>query len=579
MNSSNTKSITRAFVYLVFSIFLLQTVLQPSSFSSEVKETPEQIIEGVNKSLKDYKKPDCTAPEVVIAQGKLCGTVQSTDSGKKSHAYLGIPFAETTGGKNRWRPPVPDSGWEGTFEATEHGFPCPQVNLFDHGLPYSEDCLNLNVWVPAEASEKPRPVMLFIYGGAFLYGYNSDPLYDGINNSVNGDVVVVTINYRVSAPGFLAGVKDKKTGEKLTGNYGIQDQILAMKWVKDNIEQFGGDPDKITLQGQSAGAYSVMLHLLGPQSVQDLFSSAIVQSSPVGLPLKSLKEAKPTAKQFADNLGCQPDDINCMRSKPINELVKAAFIKDRVTQTLLHGLRDFLIWGPVRDGKIIKSHPLKEVHKEGIKKPLVIGTNKNEALVFLNLGLKILGLKQINDTQYSLMLDVLFTSNDIKNKILKVYKPEGDNLMVLSKVLTDYLFTCPTLYIADKSTLSTWVYLFDHIPSFNMYELIDLSFCGQAVCHGSELPFVFHTAQNLGFSFTEEEVSLSRVMGGYWTNFANKQNPNGGAPDWPEYKSETENVILVTPIDKIDSRKDLKAHCEFWHNIGYDLRHSFWDIF
>lgn len=549
-------------------------------FSAQASETDARIERVVEKANVEAVKPDCSAPEIEIDQGKLRGISVKTAGGKKAYAYLGIPFAETTAGKNRWRPPVPDSGWEGTFKATRFGPACPQTNRFDPSLPYSEDCLNVNVWVPSESSEKPRSVVLFIYGGAYLYGYSGDPAYDAAYMSAKGDVVVVTMNYRVASLGFLAGIKDKNTGEEINGNFGLLDQVLAMKWVKDNISKFGGDPDQITLHGQSAGAGSVAIHLTGPPSSKELFNYAIMESTPLGLPYKTMNDTEPIAKKFAKNLGCGVNDLACMRSKSAKEVVAAQNIKDRVLETALHGISDFLIWAPVIDGETVSAHPLSEIAKNKINKPLIIGTNKNEGLTFVSFSMNKLNMKDLSNIEYSLALDVIFRSNKIKDEVLKQYPHQGaNNERMLGKVLTDYLFTCPSLFLADNSSMKTWVYLFDHIPSYNILQTIDIDICSEAVCHGTELPFVFHTAENIGYDFTEEERLLSRLMVNYWTNFAKNVDPNGNAPEWPEYKSRTTNVILVTPIDKIDSRKDLKAKCDFWDRIGYDLHTTFWDLF
>ena len=422
--------------------------------------------------------------------------------------------------------------------------------------------------------------MLFIYGGAYIYGYNGDPVYDATYTSIKGDVVVVSMNYRVASLGFLAGVKDKKTGEEINGNYGLLDQILAMKWVKDHIGMFGGAPDKITLYGQSAGAASIAIHLTGPQSVKELFNHAIMESSPLGLPYRTIEEAKHVAKEFARNLGCEVEDLACMRSKSAKEVVEAQNLKDRVLQAALHGIADFLIWAPVIDGKIVSAHPLTKIARNKIDKSLIIGTNKNEGLTFVAFSMNRLDMKHLNDIEYSLALDVIFRNNELKNEVLEQYPhQDGNNEKMLGKVLTDYLFTCPSLFLADNSSMKTWVYLFDHISSFNGLKLIGLNICGDAVCHGTELPFVFHTANHIGFDFTEEERLLSGLIVNYWANFAKNVDPNGNGPQWSEYKSRTSNVILVTPIDEIESKKDLKAKCDFWDKVGYDLHTSFWDIF
>ena len=563
--------------FLIPGLLILLTIF----FSNTAFASPDKNLEEIIKKENDLRtRPDCTTQEIELEQGKLCGTKVKNSNGKISNAYLGIPFGETTAGKNRWRAPIPNSGWKGTFKATAHGPACPQTNRFNPSLSYSEDCLVVNVWTPGEKSEKPRSVMVFIYGGAFLYGFNGDPVYDGAYTSSKGDVIVVSINYRVASLGFLAGIKDKKTGEEINGNFGIMDQVLAMKWVKNNISKFGGNPDHVTLYGQSAGASSVALHLIGPAASRELFKQAIMESNPLGIPYKTIKDSRPIAGDFSKNLDCNVNDIECMRSKTAEEVVKAEIISDRVIEAALHGIKDFLIWAPVIDGEIVPVHPLKKIAGAKINKPLIIGTNKNEGLTFVGFAMNKLKMNKLSDIEYSLALDVIFRSNRLKNRVLEKYPHQnGNNEYMLGKVLTDYLFTCPSLFLADNSSEKTWVYLFDQVPSFNPLKIINLTVCADAVCHGFELPFVFHSAEEIGYKFNEEERLLSRLMVDFWTNFAKNADPNGKTPEWPEYKSRTSNVILVTPVDEIESNKDLKAKCEFWDKIGYGIHTSFWNIF
>ena len=563
------------FTFLIITSFAYSL---NTAIASQNDTQDKQLEAVIKKENKTVNKQECTTSEIDLSQGKLCGRTVNLPGKKTANTYLGIPFGETTAGINRWRSPIADSGWNGTFKATEHGPACPQTNRFDPTLPYSEDCLTVNVWTPSEKSKQPRSVMVYIYGGAFLYGYSGDPVYDGAYTAANGDVVVVSMNYRVASLGFLAGIKDKNSGEEINGNFGIMDQALALKWVKDNISNFGGDPDKITLYGQSAGASSVALHLTGPSN--SLFNKAIMQSNPLGIPYKSIKDSKPIAEDFAKNIGCNVDDLECLRSKTAEEVINAEILKGRVLEAALHGIKDFLVWAPVIDGKIVTAHPLKLIKETGIRKPLIIGTNKNEGLTFVGFAMNKIGLKKLSDIEYSLALDVVFRSNRLKNKVLKKYPHQNnDNEKMLGNVLTDYLFTCPSLFLADNSSKKTWVYLFDEVPSFNPLKIINLTVCGDAVCHGFELPFVFHSAGNIGYSFTPEEKMLSVLMVDYWTNFARNTDPDGKDEIWPTYKSRTSNVIFVTPINEIESKKDLKAKCDFWDGIGYDLYTSFWDIF
>ena len=453
---------------------------------------------------------------------------------------------------------------------------CPQVTPVT--TPQSEDCLSVNVWTPADATASPRAVMVFIYGGAFVYGSNANPRYDGAYTAAYGDVVVVNMNYRLGALGFLSGIRDKKTGEEINGNFGILDQILALKWVRDNIGAFGGDPDKVTIYGESAGAMSVGLHMLSSPRSEPLFRAGIMESNPLGLPYKSLKQSHSIAKEFASNLGCPVDDIECMRSKLPEVVLDAQSQRDLVWPALLHGIGEMLVWAPVIDGDVLTEQPLEAALKGKLTKPVIIGTNANEALIFVEKAKSGLGWKTVSDFDYRLTMDFIFRNGELRKKIYGKYPPNGkDNTDLISRVLSEYLFTCPSLDAASHASRQTWSYQFHHIPSFNIWTQFPA--CADAVCHSAELPFVFHTAENKGRAFTAEENGLSNLMVGYWTNFAKNLNPDGGPAMWPEFDPGSKNLVFITPVTDIHARPDTTSDCGFWDGVGYNLRDSFWGLF
>ena len=224
----------------------------------------------------------CSTPAVATKSGPVCGTGRTVGPSSLA-AFLGIPFAESTAGANRWMPPFPKAAWTEVRPATAFGPACPQNVFAPGGRPQSEDCLSLNVWRPAASagtssagtsSDPKLPVMVFIYGGAFVIGSSGEPnpdqpYLDGSSLVAKQKMVVVSLNYRLGPLGFLAGTAGLK------GNFGFMDQQLALRWVRDNIAGFGGDSTRVTLSGQSAGAMSVGLHLLSSPSSMPLFRSAI----------------------------------------------------------------------------------------------------------------------------------------------------------------------------------------------------------------------------------------------------------------------------------------------------------------
>ena len=541
---------------------------------AKIPETPPTP--PIYENISAFEKPPCSTPDLRIKQGLLCGSVVGTSAGKDVNTYLGVPFAESTGGRNRWKPPVPVTAWQGTFRATRLGPACPQNTTVM--FPQSEDCLSINVWTPSESPVSPRAVMVFIYGGAFIYGSNADPRYDGAYTAAYGDVVVVTLNYRLGALGFLAGVKDKKTGEEINGNFGILDQILALEWVRDNISAFGGDPDKVTIYGESAGAMSVGLHLLSSPRSEPLFRAGIMESNPLGLPYKNLKQSRSIAGEFASNLGCPADDVECMRAALPEVVLDAQAQKDFIWPALFHGIMDMLVWAPVIDGQVLTAQPVRAASDGGLKKPVIIGTNANEALIFVEKAKSGLGWKTVSGFDYRITMDFIFRDHELRKKIYEKYPPaDGDNTALISKVLTEYLFTCPNLVISGHAAAGSWSYLFDHIPSFNIWT--QFPSCADAVCHSAELPFVFHTPESREGSFTPQENDLSNLMIGYWTDFAKSLRPDLTEAAWPEFDPGSLNLVFVTPVDDITAKPDKDSGCGFWDGIGYDLRSSFWGMF
>jgi len=522
--------------------------------------------------VSGFEKPPCSTPDVRTENGLVCGNIIGTSGGKAVNAYLGIPFAESTAGENRWRAPAPRAPWEGVLKATRTGPACPQTG--ETTYPESEDCLYLNVWVPAEASPAPRAVMVFIYGGAFIYGYDALPLYDGAYTAGNGDVIVVNVNYRVGALGFLAGVKDAGTSEKVNGNFGILDQIAALEWVRDNIASFGGDPDKVTIYGESAGAMSVGIHLVSSPRSEGLFRAAIMESNPLGLPYRNVRQSRAIAKEFAYNLGCGPDDLACMRAQPAEVVLDAQMQMDIALPALIHGIRDFLAWSPVVDGDVVVQQPIRAIEDGKLTKPVILGTNRNEGLLFVEVVKSALGWKKVSDLDYHIAVDFFFRDSALRKKIYAHYPPNGrDNTETISGLFTDYLFACANFYAAGKGPRDTRSYVFDHVPSHNSWP--GYPACGENVCHTAELAFVFHSAGNMGWKFTPEEERLSGLMVAYWTGFAKDLDPGGA---WPEYNPDSLSLLFATPVENIDTGTPPRS-CAFWKDIGYDLGNSFWGLF
>jgi len=270
-------------------------------------------------------------------------------------AFRGIPYAEPPVNALRWKPPIPKKSWAPSVRsATEFGPCCPQRSDLNDHYPMSEDCLFINVYTPLphkrNFATSLYPVMVFIHGGAFVVGCSSQSLFWGDYFANTTDVIFVSFNYRLSALGFLY------TGNDITGNYGILDQILALQWVKANIQNFGGDPNNILLFGQSAGAMSIAIHLTSPYSFANrYFHKAILESDPFTIQYRTPQESMQYAETFAIYLGCFVNDTKCLRSKSATQIIEAASITFVIPRKFFSEL---LQWEPTVDGVLVLDQPL-----------------------------------------------------------------------------------------------------------------------------------------------------------------------------------------------------------------------------
>ncbi|WP_421726436.1 carboxylesterase/lipase family protein [Bauldia sp.] len=519
------------------------------------------------------QRPACTAPDVVTGAGTVCGLsleARAADgSGERTvNAYLGIPFAESTVGENRWASPVAVAAYDGVLRATAFGPICPQTEPSPKKSPQSEDCLSVNVWAPADASG-PLPVMAFIYGGSFIDGSSSLPIYDGAALAASGRAIVVSFNYRVGALGFLAGVAG------LSGNYGFLDQQLALRWVADNIAGFGGDPARVTLFGQSAGAMSVGLHLFAPGS-QGLFRAAIMESNPYGMPYRRLAAAGDLTESLRLELGCVFDTLACLHRQSAAAIVAAQSSAALGINQIVAGFGGQLAWAPVVDGTVIAGQPLDTP----IALPVLIGTNRNEGTLFAaGQQVSLFGTTEVLRLQYDALIELYFPATAraaIRN--LPRYQPRsGDNTEALSNLLTDYLFTCPNRLAMRRAAAPVYGYAFTHVPSYDVWP--EIAACAPSedqVCHSFELPFVFGNPTTVTRQltppddrFTAAEQRLSETMADAWLRFAETLDPNAeGSSDWPVYSAGGAVRVLDTTAAP-DFAAD--AHCDVWDSVGYTL--------
>ncbi len=543
------------------------------------------VLSNTSNSLaQESGDGSCETGNIVTTGGPVCGINVNTSTGKRAQAFLGIPFANSTAGENRFKAPIPVDTWKETLVADDFGPSCPEEASI--GIPQSEDCLSINVWRPERTETgSSLPVMTFIYGGAFINGTSAHPLYDGSYIAANEDIIVVSFNYRQGTFGFLAT-------DELDGNYGVLDQQLALKWVNENIKNFGGDPEKVTLFGESAGAMSVGIHLVSAPDSKDLFRAGIMESNPFALPLKNPAEAKDVGSVFQSMMGCE--SVECLREKTMEELVTVEDFLEGHKNTIFAGWMYNLTWGPIVDGTVLTNAPIIGVANGDLTKPVILGTNKDEGELFE--ALIELSVSRNADDGFSFDEYIAWLAAQYGNDLNKVEAEypglaDSSNEFVTADVYTDHIFSCSNRHFAMEAVKNgspIYAYRFTHQPSFNFLCLAD---CDEFVCHMEELSFVFHSADKLdrcvrnklgfrrkvGYDFTDDEETLSTSMVRFWANFARDMDPNGTGENrseftWPDFTLLNPSYLIFDTIPIVSEIDPFQDICEFWDTIGYVVK-------
>jgi para-nitrobenzyl esterase len=505
-------------------------------------------------------------PTVIVttSQGKIRG-----NQFHRHQSFLGIPYAAPPVGPLRFRGPQPVSPWTGVRDALSFGCSEFQESSTWPGMEVgnqSEDCLYLNVYTPQTDSLK-RPVMFWIHGGGFTYGSGSQQMFNGEKLVTRGDVVLVTFNYRLGIFGFL----------NLPGtspNAGLQDQIAALIWVQDNIAFFGGDPDNVTLFGESAGGISAALHLAIPDS-RDLFHRVITQSGSVSIYGNRLIPVD-NSHILADEMGVEKLDLEKLRDLPAARLLKAqTHLIEKLQSQFI-----FLPFRPVIDGKILPKSPLQAIKDgEARDKQLMAGSNKDE-------------LKAFNfDSPFSNSLDqkmFLFSVRSMLRDIghnegyaetlIEIYRREkdltdGTPFDILMAINNDCFFRLPAIISAEAQQRyqpDTYVYLFTW-PSPAFEGML-------GACHALEIPFVFGTYEARGMSdLTGTGIDVGKLslqMMDAWIAFARNGNPNHtGIPCWERYDSHNRATMVFDKLTSL-AHKPFDATRAAWEKIIENSTHT-----
>jgi para-nitrobenzyl esterase len=445
--------------------------------------------------------------------------------------FRGVPYAAAPMGELRFASPQPAPAWRGVREATRDGPIAPQGRsrlahiMGDFERPQSEDCLTLNVWTPAPDCKK-RPVIVWIHGGAFASGSGSLPWYSGERFAANGDVVFVSINYRLGALGFLClpGVSD--------GNLGLLDQVAALRFVRDNIAAFGGDADNVTVVGQSAGASSIAI-LMTMRGASGLFRRAILQSTPFGRMSRTLEDSHRIGRRLLEVLGLKSDEAGQLKSLPFVRLVTAQGEVARLEKKFAGALAPF--W-PVIDGTVYPGEVAPALEAgAGSGIDVMIGTTREEMAAFYCLDQEIANAD--NAAIEGVFASMLKPDHRPYYDEIRRMRASDTNAALLGDLMTDAMFRIGSLRMAQARAdqgRPAYVYQFDW-----------QSPAGFESCHCIELPFVFNNLANwtdspmLKGANPAQVNGLAEAMHGAWIAFARTGKPDHPRlPVWPPYRRE-----------------------------------------
>ncbi len=582
------KSVSSA-VVLVLTVFCLGAC---SSSSSNPAANPSNDSGATEAGPGEASASSLDVPtDKGMVHGATAGGVRS---------FLGIPFAATTGGDNRWKPPQPAAAWTTTLKATALGPICPQIDpsTMAYATTSDENCLTLNVWTPDPAPTKPVPVMVWIFGGAFVFGSGGAAPYNGNHLVPKGDVVVVSMNYRVGALGFLthSGLVAEDPSHS-SGNYGLLDQRAALQWVQTNIAAFGGDKTNVTLFGESAGGKSVCLQTLSPGS-QGLFSKGIIESGLCLTPGLTLTSAEAQGDRYARAMGCTDMDsataLSCLRALPATTITNGPpnappplpgglFYQDMSTS---------LSFQPIVDGVFLTDQPaaLFTANKEAAI-PILEGANTDEGILF---QIAALGPYTSVTTNADYLAALTRTFGPNASAVAAQYPVVGGDAgaaggdaaaaggdagapsldggatgsvvfatpdEALTQVTGDAFIVCQARrleQILSANSAPTYLYSFNGpLTGVPVPQLVGTAF------HSSELPYVFGNSYLLG-SVPDAGAPLVDAIEGYWTQFAQSGNPNGGSnPMWPAYTTAGDQHLNLDTTISVGTGLD-KANCDFW---------------
>lgn len=491
-----------------------------------------------------------TAPVVATDKGYVEGT-----SSDNMLEFKGIPYAAAPVGELRWKAPEPAARWLGKRSATAYGSACPQVATAFGVASTNEDCLYLNVYTPKGTG--PYPVMVWIHGGAFIYGEGGAG-YDPSKLVAQG-VAVVTVNYRLGAFGFLAHPALTAEQGAGSGNYGLMDQQAALQWVKTNIANFGGNPANVTIFGESAGGYSVLAQVASPLAA-GLFQKAIVQSGAYGLTNSptlaqaetgSLAPKRYTGTTFGTRAGCTDQSLACLRGLTTAQILAAQAEGD---------------YTPTIDNKVLRSTLVTAFATGNFNKvPVIQGSNTDEYSLLSAATLDARG-NLISDANYMALINPPVLGKTVDGINAQYPRANYETAAeVYDAVFTDLAFACSGRVAARL--------LSAHVPTYS-YEFNDrnapMLFLPPTMrprwgaYHAGEIQYLFPTTKP-GVTYTADQEALKAQMVNYWTQFAKTGNPAGSGPSWPQYSMANDTFMSLNPgTSSVTTDFATRHKCAFW---------------
>ena len=490
---------------------------------------------------------------VRIESGKVRGTAAD-----HVIVFKGIPFAKPPVGALRWRAPQPVAAWKGVLEASAFKKDCIQtVSALGSKDGFSEDCLYLNVWRPTSIRDKPLPVMIWLPGGGLVRGGAS--LYP-LDNFARKGIVVVSLSYRLGRLGFFAHpALARDAPDDLRGNYGYMDQVAVLKWVQRNIAAFGGDPNNVTITGESAGGGSVLVMLTSPMT-RGLFHRAILQSPGLPTPragataLSDLATAESIAVAYASANGIKGDDgtaVAALRALPAETLAKGTE-PDIVILGVFGGPKTAGIANAIIDGRLMVETPEAALRAgRQAMVPLIAGGNDMD-----------LAMSPAKDK------DELFAQfGPLASQARALYDPKGNASLkdLIQAVVADRTFLEPPRYLAEvtgKAGQRAYFYRFSYVPPARRGVVPGAS-------HGAEIVYAFDgVAAVFKDKASPADVAMGRTVSGYWADFARTGDPNGdGRPKWPTYDATTEEVLNFTNEGITVGADPFKVRLDLWRAV------------